>query len=257
MKISIILPAYNEENLIEDAVREVVGVLEGLHPAHPYEIILVDDGSTDSTYEKMLILSKKFKNVVALRYSPNRGKGYAIRYGVNNSTGDLVIFYDSDLEIHPTSIIRVIKELLIGREIVVGSKYALGSSLRYSKIRKLLSLGYRMINRFLFGIRLRDTQAGIKGFKRGILEQLLNFYNAGINGYAFDIALIAAATELGIPIEEIPIKVRHDDKNSKIKLRSIVEMLIDSVKLRLVVTKSRRVLKKYRDKYRVPAVNAA
>jgi len=249
MEISIILPAYNEEGVIEKAVQEVVGILDSMPVRMNYEVILVNDGSEDSTYEKIVKLSHKFKNVKAIGYSRNRGKGYAIRYGVSHSKGDFVIFYDADLEIHPTAIKRTIRELLNGHDIVIGSKYALGSSIEYSKIRKLLSIAYRVLNSSLLGINLRDTQAGIKGFRRDVLVQLLNYFGVAIDGYAFDVSLLVAANELGIPIKEIPIKVKHDIKNSKIKPHSVVKMLVDSIKLSITkkkITRGHTTVKKQR-----------
>ena len=141
-KISIIMPCHNEGSEIYRNIHETIKTMNELRPYNiDYEIILVDDGSTDKTVKEIkLIKSNKVKLV---SYYPNRGKGHAIKTGFLHSTGDLVTFVDSDLEIHPRQLLRFVSYLYeYDADIVIGNKRHPDSKVTYPLKRRVLSTLY-------------------------------------------------------------------------------------------------------------------
>lgn len=200
--LSVIIPAYNENGIILETINECVKSLNGLNP----EIIIVDDGSLDGTYEKVAEFAEIHKNVRVVTYGDNHGKGFAVRYGFKQSTGDLVAFIDADLNIHPRQILRLIKEMeRSGADIVVGSKRHKDSKIKYPINRKIYSDIYYWMVKTLFGIPVKDTQVGLKLYKREVLEKICPIVL--VKRYAFDIEILANACRLGYKISEAPVEI--------------------------------------------------
>ena len=138
-KISVLIPAFNEEEGIITTINETIKVLNELE--NDYEVIIVDDGSKDNTYE---IVSKNLLNfngkVKIEKYGKNIGKGYAIKHGFNFVTGDYVLFLDADMDIHPNQI-NIFLDLMRNNDadIVMGSKRHKNSVVGYPLSRKIYS----------------------------------------------------------------------------------------------------------------------
>ena len=201
-KLSVIVPTYNENKIICEMLKECVLSLDGIE----HEIIIVDDGSLDGTYERVIEFSKKYKTVKVVNYRDNHGKGFAIRYGAKFVTGDIVAFIDSDLNIHPRQILRLIKKMEENKaDIIVGSKRHPESKIKYPTNRTILSEFYYYFIKTLFGIPVRDTQVGLKVYKRKAVEDI--FPIILVKRYAFDIEILANAHRLGYKICEAPIDI--------------------------------------------------
>mgnify|MGYP003975550995 CR=1 FL=1 len=197
-----------------------------------FEIIVVDDGSSDDT----LTQAKKIKleNVRVYGYENNKGKGYAIRYGMARSRGDYVLFIDSGMDINPNGISMLLEHMeWYNADIIVGSKRHPVSKQNYPFIRRVYTWGYHTLVRILFGIKLRDTQTGLKLYKRNVLEKVLP--RLLVKQFAIDIETLAVARHLGFDkIYEAPVKIEWDENNSSFNYflfmdKHIRKMLIDTV----------------------------
>lgn len=201
--LSVIVPTYAQEATIEDTVRTLDRGLTKL--SVPFEVIIVVDGQQDKTFERAQKLAGSHIRVVG--YVHNHGKGYAVRYGMARARGDTIAFIDAGGDILVSSIGIVLEYFRWQHaDIVVGSKRHPLSKVRYPHSRKLLSLGYQLIVRILFGLNVSDTQVGLKVYKRQVLEDVLP--RLLVKRFAFDIEILAVAHHLGYTrIFEAPVQL--------------------------------------------------
>ncbi|VVB91314.1 Glycosyltransferase AglD [uncultured archaeon] len=221
-RLSVVIPAYNETEIILETLKECISSLNGTKP----EIIVVDDGSLDGTLEKVQKFAKENKNVKVVSYGGNQGKGYAVKYGFKHATGDIVAFIDADLNLHPRQI-KTMMEYMKKYEVdvIVGSKRHPGSKVNYPLERKVLSDIYYLFIKTLFGLPVRDTQVGLKLYKREVLEDVLP--KVLVKRYAFDIEILANAHRLGYKIMESPIELNMGF-SSHVNTKAIWNMLVDT-----------------------------
>ncbi len=225
MKISIVIPAYNEEKRIFNTIAETERTMSELQLNH--EIVLVDDGSRDGTYAEMLKAAPLYKNVYPVRYEKNQGKGHALKHAFSFVTGDLVTFLDADLDLHPNQLPTFLEYMKkYNADVVVGSKRHPKSKLYYPAYRKILSFAYNIMTRILFNLSLRDTQAGLKLFKYEVLKKV--FPRVSVKKYAFDLEILVNAHHLGYRIVEAPIILNFQRKFGRIRLRDIKTIAIDT-----------------------------
>lgn len=225
--LSVIIPAYLQEKTIKkDLVNVLETLKEGLKDVD-FEIICVVDGILDNTYQNAKsIESDKLK---IFGYKENRGKGYAVRFGMKKAQGDLISFLDAGMDISPKGIMMLMAHMdWYGADIIVGSKRHPASRVNYSFFRKFFSLAYHLGIRILFGLNLTDTQSGVKIFKRNVVEKILP--RLLVKRYAMDIEMLAVANYLGFTrIYEGPIEVHFDNKTSKIKWNDGFRAIWDTV----------------------------
>jgi len=218
--ISVIIPMYNEENIRKNII-EVIKHLNEL-PCD-YEIIIVDDGSKINCIEE----AKKIKNdkIKVEGYSRNKGKGNALKYGFRFCKGNYIAFMDADLELPPHQI-KDFYEKITDEKIdsVIGSKRLAKSQVHYPLMRRIMSFVFQMITTILFGLKVRDTQVGMKMFRREVLDYA--FPKMLVKKYAFDVELLVLANKAGYEIREIPIRLDYRF-SSTIRKRDIINMLID------------------------------
>lgn len=204
--VSLIIPAYKQEKTIAEDLMKIKEVLSQLR--YDYEIIVVVDGKIDKTFEK----AKKFESsrVKILGYDINHGKGYAIRYGMERAKGNIIGFIDSGMDIDPNGL-----SVLLDRfewhnaDIVVGSKRHPESKVTYPLERRMISFLSQVFIRILFGLNLRDTQVGMKFFKREVVKKVLP--RLLVKKFAFDIEMLAVALHLDYArIVEAPVKIRFN-----------------------------------------------
>ncbi|MBI1870771.1 MAG: glycosyltransferase [Chlamydiae bacterium] len=202
-KISILMPAYNEASHIGKNVLETCKVVEEIGIKN-YEIIVIDDGSQDGTFEAALKVAQDGR-VLVNRVSKNCGKGDALKKGYGFATGDLVVFLDSDLDLHPRQI-RILYDIMKENDadVVVGSKRHAASVLqKYPKRRRFISYSYNLMVRILFASQISDTQTGLKLFKREVLDDI--FHRILVKRFAFDVELLMVAHHLGYKIMDAPV----------------------------------------------------
>ncbi len=228
-KISLIMPIYNEESCISSNLHEVAETLKGTFDQN-YEIIAVDDGSSDHTYREMAKAASKLNKVKVVKLDSHHGKGAALKYGFQYTTGDLVAFLDADLDLHPGQLVSFCDIMEKTHcDIVIGSKRHPESVFDYPKRRRVLSFFYQLLVFVLFGLPVRDTQVGLKLFRYEVLKKV--FPKVLVKAFAFDLELLANAHRLGYQVIEAPItrSFNREIRWGCIGFRDIRNMLIDTL----------------------------
>lgn len=243
--LSVIVPAYKQEKTIKKDLETIDQMLkDGLPSEYSYEIICVVDGVLDKTRQQ----AKKVKSpkVEVLAYKENKGKGYAVRYGMLRSKGNLVSFLDSGMDISPRGIMMLMAHMdWYNADVIVGSKRHPVSKVNYPLLRHILSVGYHLGSKILFRLPLTDTQSGIKIFKRKVVEKILP--RLLVKRYAIDIEMLAVARHLGFKrIYEAPIEVEFDEGTSAIDWSTVFKMAWDTA----AVFYRLKILRYYDDKNR-------
>ena len=156
--LSLIVPAYKQEKTIIKDIKALQKTLSFLPFKH--EILVVVDGFVDKTFEK----AKSFKssNIKVLGYKDNRGKGFAIKLGVDEAKGNVIGFIDAGMDIDPSEISLMLDLMEWNNaDMILGSKLHPESQVNYPIFRKILSWGYRILTHILFGYNIKDTQVGL------------------------------------------------------------------------------------------------
>jgi len=236
MLVSIIIPAYKKEKTIVEDIDNIYSTMKSTR--WEFELIVVVDGFLDKTYEIAKTLEKTHRKVKVFGYKKNYGKGYAVRYGMSRASGDLIAFLDSGMDINPNGISMLLEHMLwYDADIVVASKRHAASKVKYySKMRKLYSWGYFLLTKTLFGLRLKDTQTGLKIYKKEVLEKVLP--RLVVKEFAFDIEVLAVANYLGFTkIYEAPVELKIEfEETSKWSAarplfldKNVRKMLVDTL----------------------------
>ena len=174
--LSVVLPAFNEAETILDAVVALDEILTETDLA--FEIIVVSDGSGDATAAQARAAANPRLHVV--EYERNMGKGYAVRTGSRVAAGEWIAWFDADLDLHPDALCSFLEVARTeGADIVIGSKRHPDSSVEYPWHRRAYSWLYQQLIRALFHLNVRDTQVGIKLFRREALEAVLPSTSSG------------------------------------------------------------------------------
>lgn len=227
-RISVIMPAYNESPHIYKNIIETSSVFE--KTKRDFEIIVVDDGSTDSTYDEAKRAAGELKNVKVVHYADNNGKGNALKEGFKSATGDYVVFLDSDLDLHPMQLHRLFRIMRNRRaDVVIGSKHHPKSQLDYPAGRKVISRVYALILKALFGLPLRDTQTGLKVFHYEVLKRV--FPKVLSKRFAYDLEILVNAKRLGYRVTESPVVLnfKRPKKWGRIGLRDMYRTGMDTL----------------------------
>jgi glycosyltransferase involved in cell wall biosynthesis len=224
-KISVIMPAYNEGKTVVSAVSETFRVLEQIGCDH--EIVVVDDGSRDDTAKAIQEASENWEKVRFLSNGHNHGKGHALLSGFRLASGDLIAFLDADLDLHPEQLEDFYHIMLQdGADVVVGSKRHPQSEVDYPWHRRAMSEIYYLLTRLFFRLPVRDTQTGIKLFRREVLDEV--FPRILVKQYAFDVELLVNAYRRNYKIVEAPVRLDFQGKFGRIKFHHIWNMLVDT-----------------------------
>jgi glycosyltransferase involved in cell wall biosynthesis len=169
--LSVVMPIYNEGARITSNVCQTMTALRMLGP---FEMILVNDGSSDNSAEQIARLAEQFPAEIVSLQLPRSGKGEALRRGAQAAHGKFVVFIDSDLDLPPEQILFFVAIQRVKKaDAVIGSKMHPDSTVDYPFIRRVYSLGYFWLVKFLFGLPVRDTQTGLKLVRRDLLLQAL------------------------------------------------------------------------------------
>ena len=225
-RLSILVPAHNEGPHIYGNIQEIQRVFDEI--GCQYELIIIDDGSKDETYENIQKAAKGSRNIIVKRMRRNQGKGRALKYGFRFAKGDLVAFLDADLDLHPEQIQNLFKIMnKEGGDVVIGSKRHPESKLKYPWQRKIISNVYFFLIKIMFGLPLKDTQTGIKLFKYEVLKKI--FPKALIKRYAFDLELLINVHHLGYKIAEAPITLNYQRFMGRIGLKAIYHTWWDTM----------------------------
>ncbi|MFW6135771.1 MAG: glycosyltransferase family 2 protein, partial [Chloroflexota bacterium] len=194
--LSVVLPAYNEEENVEQAVKHVSDVAQTLD--REYEIILVNDGSSDRTGEIGRELEERIPHFRLVEHYPNRGYGGALKAGFEAATKDLIAFYPADAQFDFAEIERLLEPVEEeGADVVCGYRF----DRQDNPVRKLNAFGWNMVVRLLFGYLCRDIDCGFKLFRREVLDHV----NIVSEGAMIDTEFLAGAKARGFRLAEVPL----------------------------------------------------
>lgn len=209
MKLSVIIPVYNEQPTIEQVVETVQRVDVGMEK----EIIVVDDGSTDGTQEVLARIATGVKEVYTCPV--NLGKGAAVRIGLTRARGDFVIIQDADLELDPQEYPRLLLPILEGRaDVVYGSRF-LAANPSVPKMRRLANRLLTGLTNLLYGSHLTDMETAYKVFRRSIVQKI----RLRCTGFEFEPEITAKLLRCGHTIIEVPVayRPRREEEGKKIR----------------------------------------
>lgn len=214
MKLSIIIPAYNEESTIFELVKKVKN--QEVQKIDK-EIIVVDDGSTDNTYK----ILKKIKGIIVLKHERNMGKGKAIRTALKKVTGAITLIQDADLELDPSDYPLIIEPIIKNKYNVVYGSRILSNNTKHTFI---YYTGGRLVTafaNFLYGIKITDEPIGYKAFKTDLLKNL----NLKCKRFEFCPEVTAKIAKRKIKIHEVPVKYnpRSVKEGKKLKIKDGIQ----------------------------------
>ena len=226
MKLSVIIPAYNEEKRLPKTLQEVYSYLQ--RQTYDYEIIIVNDGSKDKTIEVV----KELSSLWLIDNKENHGKGYVVRQGMLEAKGDFRLFMDAD---NSTSINQIEKMWPFFEQdyrIVIGSRDIKGSitSPAQPLLRRLIGKAGNLVVQTIGGFSgIQDTQCGFKCFTKEVVENV--FPKTMINRWGFDVEVLAIARKLGYKIKEVPV-IWKNDFGSTVDLSGVVKTLFEVFQIR-------------------------
>ena len=224
MKVSIVVPCYNEENRIKPFLTSLIQFSKD--NLKSYEIIVVNDGSKDKTLD---VLKEFSKDIKLVSYDKNKGKGGAVREGILSSMGEKVLFIDADGSIQPDEIPKML-EKLDSYDVVVGDRASKDSDVNAIALRNITGKLFNFYVNVLFGYKTWDNLCGFKGFKKEIAKDL--FTDLIAYGWIFDVELFYKIHKKNYTLYKLPIKWVHKG-DSKIKLLDPFKMFFQLIKLRM------------------------
>src|SRR3989344_2147904 len=231
LKLSVVIPAYNEESRLPRTLRDVDAYLR--KQDYEYEIIVVNDGSRDRTVEVTNALAREIANLRLIDNQKNRGKGYAVRQGMLEAKGAYRVFSDADNSTSITHMGRMWPEFEKGFEVIIGSRDIEGAviAVRQAWWRRRLGDIFNLVVQSLTGFwGLWGTQCGFKGFSARAAREI--FSCAKINRWAFDVEVLVIAKKLGYQIKEVPV-TWVNDKQSKVRFSGMAKMFLEVLQISL------------------------
>jgi len=234
--LSVIIPAFNEEKPLPETLNSVFGYLK--KQTYSWEVIVSNDGSKDHTGNLILEFQKSYPELKLVDNRKNQGKGFAVKSGVLQSRGELVLFMDADNSTKIWELEKALPFLVSSSsrpssdvaDIVIGSRRLKNSFItKFQPMhRQLLGEFFRIFVKIVFGLPFDDTQAGFKVFNRKARKV---FELQTLSGFSFDVELLFLAKKLGLKIKEIPIQWQNN-ADSHVSFRKMLQAIIDLIKLR-------------------------
>ncbi len=229
--LSVVVPAYNEAARLPAALAVVVPWLEENRPS--FELILVDDGSTDGTLGCMRHWAECHSRIRIVAQARNRGKGRALAEGVKVSLGRRVLVSDTDFSTPITDLPKLEEALDAGADVAIGSRAVPGSMI---EVRQPVYrvLGGRALNFFIQALALpgiHDSQCGFKLFGGDLARDV--FGRLRIDGFAYDVEVLWRARQTGCRVVEVPVRWAHKEDSRVSPFRHSVQILADIVQMRL------------------------
>ena len=243
--LSVVIPAYNEVKRLPETLIDIDAKLARVK--YSYEILVINDGSTDGTGEMVRRLSHIVKNLRLVDNEKNKGKGGAVKQGMLEAKGDYRLFMDADNSTTVDQFENMIPYFKEGYDIVIGSRDVKGAELHPAQpfYKRMLGNAGNIFIQALLLPGIWDTQCGFKCFKASAAEKIFPFQK--INGWGFDVEILTLSQVLGFRIKEIPV-VWVNDLRSKVKLSAYVKVLTETMKVRLWL---------WRDMYNIKSLKVA
>jgi len=214
-KISFVIPAHNEAEVIEHTVALVYKTLNEIHL--PFELIIGNDGSNDNTLNVLNRIKQKYPFLRIISFDKNRGRGAMLTEAILKSDGEYIVYTDADLAIDLSAFGIAKHYAQSGYDIVIGSKHLSESDVDSSKVRKIFSVLYSKLARILLKINISDFQCGFKMFKKKSIIPIVSDVDS--YGWSWDTEILLKAYKNGLKIKEIPVQVRNlNMRKSKVRL---------------------------------------
>ena len=234
MKISLVIPMYNESSIIKATAETLSEYMKNTF--EDYEVLFVDDGSRDGCGD--IVRSLGLPNVKVTGYGGNKGKGAAVRHGMLEADGDVIMFTDADLA-YGTDVIRRVYDIFESEpdtKMLIGSRNISADGYEgYTLLRRVMSKVYIKVLCVAGGFKLSDSQCGCKAFSNETAKDI--FSRAEVNGFAFDFEAILWATTLGYKITEMPVKIINHRESKVNVIKDTFKMLSDLRRIKKQVKK--------------------
>ena len=236
MKISLVIPMYNESSIIEATARELSDYMSKNFDS--YEILFSNDGSKDDCAEKCAALG--LPNVRVVGYENNRGKGCAVREGIMQAQGDIIMFTDADLAYGTDVIKRYYDKFaeLPETDMLIGSRNISADGYEgYTLLRKIMSKVYIKVLCIVGGFKLSDSQCGCKAFTKDAVQRI--FPRCEVNRFAFDFEAILWAIKMNMKVVEMPVKVINHGESKVNVIKDTLRMLKDLRRMKKRIKKAK------------------
>jgi dolichyl-phosphate beta-glucosyltransferase len=228
--VSLGVPAFNEEKRLSKSLGSLQEYLNTY--SDEIEVVVVDDGSTDSTSEVATSFKSRFKNFKLVKLSENQGKGAAVNLGFEEANGEIIVFTDADFSTPITELPKLLNEVNKGYDVVVGSR-AIDRSLvkkHQNPLRELVGRVSNILIRLLAVKGIYDTQCGFKAYKKETTQEI--FGKQTVNGFAFDVELLFLAQQAGLKIKEIPVLWYNNPQSKVNAVGDTLDSFLDLIKIR-------------------------
>ncbi len=229
--LSVVIPAYNEEVRLKESLREVLRYLKS--QPYTFEVILVDDGSSDRTKEVAETCLKDVHHQVLVN-QPNQGKGYSVKRGMLAARGRFILFSDADFSTPLEEVERFLQYLQSGYDVVIGSR-ALPESrveIRQNILRQNMGKIFNLFVRLFASQEIHDSQCGFKCFKSDAAKNL--FGRQMLKGFSFDVEILYLAQRLGCRVLEEPVIWRNSPHSRVHIVKDSLRMLFDIMRIRWI-----------------------
>jgi Glycosyltransferases involved in cell wall biogenesis len=235
--LSVIIPVYNEAQIVASTVQTLTAYLDGKFPDGDYELIFADDGSIDATASLIAGLKKPLVRLVS--HTPNKGKGAAVRDGMLAARGKYALFTDCDLAYGEKAIGYFYDELIKAEKQGTPYQAAIGSRrlsdngyAGYTPIRKLASKTYFKVVALLAGFKYSDSQCGIKCFDTALARKV--FSQCKIDGFAFDLEVMLLVAKSDARVLELPVTIVNHRASKVHIFRDTMRMLRDVMRIKRI-----------------------
>ncbi len=229
-RYSIVIPAFNESKRIPATLQSVTECVRAR--AWSAEIIVVDDGSRDSTADVVRAFAAQVPEVRLLQNPGNRGKGYSVRNGLLRAFGEIVMFTDADLSAPIEEAEGLFAAIAGGADIAIGSRWLerTRQTIRQPLYRQFFGRCFNAVTRAVMGLPFADTQCGFKAFTRAAAQTVFQLQT--IDRWGFDPEILFIALKRGFRIEEVPVSWAHDERTRISYLKDGMRMLEDIAQVR-------------------------
>lgn len=228
--LSVVVPAYNEEERLGPTLSRLYEYYEAQD--YNYDVTVVSDGSSDRTNEIVREFAATHSKFKLLDYSPNRGKGYAVRTGMLAATGDMVLFCDADMATPQEETEKLLAHMRQGADVAIGSRPLKESKLEKHQpfLREMLGRSANKLIQALAIKGIQDTQCGFKIFTRKCAQDV--FARCTLDGFSFDFEALMIAHDLDYRIDEVPIRWFHQEGSKVVFWRDYPRAFKDLLGLR-------------------------